>query len=141
METPPGSDEGLIERLKPCPFCGGEAETEIVFIAEEVRCSHCKATGPVLPAVQDVYGYNARDFNPRDGWNTRAESQSELLEATEDVAAAMHGYWQGPNGRSWERACADLPGSADWFRRLAQVALRSAIVRAEGRAKGKPDGP
>jgi hypothetical protein len=53
----------------------------------------------------------------------------------EALAEALQQFWQGPSGRSWnapddeKSCCALLPSQADWFRRLADVALTNVVER------------
>jgi len=59
--------------LKPCPFCGSEAEIrEGVYQGEEssyVRCRECKATGRTF-IISRKYASNERAI---EAWNRRAE--------------------------------------------------------------------
>ena len=59
--------------LKPCPFCGGEAEKAHlrkrwhralgIYCPIYIRCKVCSATSPVKYTVE----------NAREAWNRRAE--------------------------------------------------------------------
>ena len=49
------------EELKPCPFCGGEAEWFINKHAYMVECQNCYARGSLELTKQDAI----------EAWNTR----------------------------------------------------------------------
>ena len=54
--------------LKPCPFCGGEAEIGFVFGRAGVMCNECNCT------IRCDLGSTPQDA--ADEWNTRAELDS-----------------------------------------------------------------
>lgn len=60
------------EKLKPCPFCGGEAKLYYTEFYEEfaVQCTWCKA---------DRYGYPTEQ-EAINAWNTRVESKPKNQE-------------------------------------------------------------
>ena len=64
-----------MNELKPCPFCGGEAEIfedyEIITKYVTVRCSKCFAK------IQNVTAsiYFCAEDKAIEMWNTRAESE------------------------------------------------------------------
>ena len=84
------------EKLKPCPFCGGEAEffgmppheTSGIFSVSHVRCSAC-GTVRGAPSEKEVI----------EAWNTRADvsigmSREEAIEKaskTYSIARKLHG--------------------------------------------------
>lgn len=53
------------KKLKPCPFCGGEAETLTSYFSVVpvcyVHCCECKAEGPVFGTEKKAV----------EAWNTR----------------------------------------------------------------------
>ena len=62
------------DRLKPCPFCGGEAEFGQCFFTEDneyagaefISCMQCDATtAPVFPCVDDVKRLLMERWNKR----------------------------------------------------------------------------
>ena len=63
--------------LKPCPFCGGEAEivnhtthTIPIGLSAYVQCKKCKASGKSFE--QGCYNYDIRYiFKAIDAWNGR----------------------------------------------------------------------
>lgn len=63
-------DEGeRMNALKPCPFCGGEAEINANYSEEKVFvfCKKCKSKGAVVLSCID---YSARD-KAVEMWNRR----------------------------------------------------------------------
>ena len=95
--------------LKPCPFCGGEAET---LTAESmhggylfgIMCSDCRSRG-------DVYNTEAEAI---EAWNTRAERTCEKLPQLSDNVCIVKrggaemefGYW-----RCSECGCENFEGA------------------------------
>jgi Lar family restriction alleviation protein len=92
--------------LKPCPFCGGEAEFHSLLPRYDdafVRCPNCEIDGPRFGGNDDREGSNAQAIA---AWNTRAalreikeleaklaesEARSEVLETlVMDVAADLY---------------------------------------------------
>lgn len=61
-------------KLKPCPFCGGEAELKINHCASYVECKECEAS---TDHILDSPMYCAKD-KAIEAWNRRTEK---------------HGYW------------------------------------------------
>jgi len=54
-----------MSELKPCPFCGGEAEYGLTFAGEEVYCKKCHAAMPRISTKEQAI----------EAWNTRAERE------------------------------------------------------------------
>lgn len=63
----------LVERLKPCPFCGGAPKTLMLNGATQVQCS---------AAFEDCAGFDI--LAPVDLWNRRAED-AEITRLREEV--------------------------------------------------------
>jgi len=68
----------MSEELKPCPFCGGEAETgfEDWHTGGHVKCTKCGAIGPVWSndTQEAVDAWNARSPDRASfdgGWDMR----------------------------------------------------------------------
>ena len=62
----------MFQELKPCPFCGGEAELNHEFMPIEksyVRCRKCDINGQ---AFGKAFGY-ASDDKAIEAWNRRVE--------------------------------------------------------------------
>ena len=57
-------------RLKPCPFCGGDAEATQAFACHWVFCKVCEAQGPTL--VHD----GGSDTKAIAAWNRRPKPPS-----------------------------------------------------------------
>ena len=53
----------MTNELKPCPFCGGEAEYGLTMAGEEVYCTNCGAAMPRTTTKDAAI----------EAWNTRAE--------------------------------------------------------------------
>jgi hypothetical protein len=74
--------------LKPCPFCGGEAEQRPVRDGTKTRCKRCSA---------DVVAYNGPGdpggrIRSAEQWNRRQDSSSERAEgrpSPEDMACGV----------------------------------------------------
>ena len=52
------------EELKPCPFCGEEAELEVVMGFYKVRCTYCSGSSAISTDEDEAISY----------WNRRAGS-------------------------------------------------------------------
>lgn len=84
-----------MNELKPCPFCGGEAELTRYINAYAVQCRECLA-------IPFEYGDESLAI---EAWNTRADDQSQ--------AAA---YWQRMYEETVsERTCRDRLGDIEPF--------------------------
>lgn len=58
--------------LKPCPFCGGEAELRINHCAAYVECKECEAS---TEHILDSPLYCAKD-KAVEAWNRRTENDT-----------------------------------------------------------------
>lgn len=65
-----------VEELKPCPFCGGEAE--IMEYSDRFQCG-CK-DGCCIAWVEEMPVYLTRSGAIKD-WNTRAERTCEIVDS------------------------------------------------------------
>ena len=84
----------LVERLEPCPFCGGKAEWHDITEADEIAniggscivCTQCQACGPVQFGEKDtiVEHWNRRAESPE---LARLRSEVERLTRERDEAA------------------------------------------------------
>lgn len=68
------TEKSATDELKPCPFCGGEAEIVTLDIWDKnapvgVGCSMC----PVILAEYSDYKRFATEADAIEAWNTRAE--------------------------------------------------------------------
>ena len=75
----------MIEKLKPCPFCGGEAKLSTYYDFYKAHCNsdNCLAevsVGDVYNGVGKWYGSVAEAIA---AWNTRADDVEELRKALE----------------------------------------------------------
>lgn len=53
----------MSEKLKPCPFCGGEAKLTKAIYGAWIQCLGCRADSTMMPCVESA----------GKAWNTRAE--------------------------------------------------------------------
>ena len=65
----------MMDELKPCPFCGGEASTRLFYKGKyRVHCNACDAhSGDVCDTEADAI----------DAWNTRAERTCTQIDVTD----------------------------------------------------------
>lgn len=56
-------------KLKPCPFCGGEAELNNTFSVASVRCTFCGAATRLI--VRYPIGEQNHIEKAVNGWNRR----------------------------------------------------------------------
>lgn len=94
-------------KLKPCPFCGGEAVTENHHNRYtdwwEVKCTDCST------AMNERYEY---EFEAVEAWNTRKPMDS-ILEKIEEVRNAPD--VKSPYNNGWET-------SADVIKHIIETA-------------------
>lgn len=63
-----------MDKLKPCPFCGGEAYIEIICNGlVEVRCKGCYASVPAKYQNKAVERWNRRADNEPHKWQDKQE--------------------------------------------------------------------
>ena len=102
-------------KLKPCPFCGGEAE----FVNTWNCLCHviCRSCGAEIWGIKK----HPNDFRTRDeviaAWNNRAIDRDELLDIAEDLDC---GWAQFNDGTI---ACEDV----DKFEREMATRIRKAV--------------
>jgi len=65
------------EKLKPCPFCGGDAETETTVLHFTVRCIYCPAE------IQSDSKFKEFTIN---NWNKRVEPEKTLSIIKKDIS-------------------------------------------------------
>lgn len=134
------------EALKPCPFCGGEAD----YHSEKgptgevygwVGCNQCDA----MSCHTDTRSMQPEETHPIDAWNTRADAaptpNAEVVEAVaRAVAPMMEGgreFDQMPPTRlelrQWSRSgmCSTNDATQDDATELAQAAI-AALDAARG---------
>lgn len=59
-----------MNKLKPCPFCGGEAEITKNICAVYIRCKDCKSTTAAFTAMIETCALN----DAIEAWNRRVEN-------------------------------------------------------------------
>ena len=57
----------MTEKLKPCPFCGGDVETNTSSVIEQIYCPNCGAT-----TVWSTFSVS------REHWNKRTKKETRL---------------------------------------------------------------
>ena len=70
-------------KLKPCPFCGGEAEELCKCVNENgykgvayrVRCSACRAQSPYMRNPR-LHGWHITRSKAAEAWNRRVTDES-----------------------------------------------------------------
>ncbi|UZT82116.1 Lar family restriction alleviation protein [Caproicibacterium sp. BJN0003] len=64
-----------MDKLKPCPFCGGKARIRTVLNDNFVECGNCWSHGP------HVLGFNMTKEQAISAWNRcpKAKSRSEII--------------------------------------------------------------
>jgi len=89
-------------KLKPCPFCGGDAEvTDTTKVLGVWRLIHrCKAIGPI-----SLERYNEETLT--NAWNTRADLSADLVRAALEAAAAPIYKWSIAAAEEIEALSAD----------------------------------
>ena len=58
-------------KLKPCPFCGGEATTVFYVGYIYVSCEKCGATSEIVKISEE---YSAAEKTAAEAWNRRADN-------------------------------------------------------------------
>ena len=117
------------EVLKPCPFCGGEAD----YHSEKgptgevygwVGCNQCDA----MSCYTDTRSMQPEETHPIDAWNTRADAApTPKADEVEAVARAVHGELSRIDVMKY----LDMPD--DTADRVAQAAIAALDAAREDR--------
>ena len=117
------------EVLKPCPFCGGEAD----YHSEKgptgevygwVGCNQCDA----MSCYTDTRSMQPEETHPIDAWNTRADAApTPKADEVEAVARAVHGELSRIDVMKY----LDMPD--DTADRVAQAAIAAIDAAREDR--------
>ena len=67
------------EELKPCPFCGGEAEIIVVASYYKVRCSRCSGSATIATDRAAAVEF----------WNRRAGFGPDWVELHDNISKGM----------------------------------------------------
>ena len=88
----------MAETLRPCPFCGGEAEFETYGgTACAVVCQSCRCGTPTMSLADDMAAVNR--------WNRRAERTCRVVRSGEP----------SPTGVPRKRCCSECGGMLTRF--------------------------
>ena len=128
------------EVLKPCPFCGGEAD----YHSEKgptgevygwVGCNQCDA----MSCYTDTRSMQPEETHPIDAWNTRADAApTPKADEVEAVARAVHGELSRIDVMKY----LDMPDdTADRVAQAAIAALDAAREDRVARVHRMPPGP
>lgn len=63
-----------VAELKPCPFCGGEAETDCILLDYHCSGVHCNNCG-VYVFDRDSYGFDYDSEIAIEKWNRRTNEE------------------------------------------------------------------
>ena len=93
----------MSEKLKPCPFCGGDAKvrtwTDACELFAVVKCTQCGAESNMADDGTKTKGENIADavasWNKRAGRNETIEECAKLCEEKTLRHAGYHGRWEG----------------------------------------------
>ena len=109
--------------LKPCPFCGGEAEYGLTVAGEEVYCTKCKAAVPRITTKEAAIElWNTRSdkaLNRAAGNWAKADAELRALKEEQPIVRCEQCYWYEPtqmwccNGEYGEHE-AHLDGFCSW---------------------------
>ena len=94
------------EELKPCPFCGGEAEKEwgipSIFW---IKCTGCGVEGSQHGSLDDaIKAWNTR--KPIDKVVEQLETELKLAEEAKEIASRTN-IWQFESAKGYEVALAN----------------------------------
>lgn len=99
----------MIDKLEPCPFCGG---TDISITADENQgnkwgsacCFSCSAVGPEVRTGYETYPEASWRAEAAAEWNRRSPSRPLILEEAAKVADVEAKAWSGREAY----ACAEV---------------------------------
>lgn len=92
-----GINGGIMPELKPCPFCGGEAE--IMEYSDRFQCG-CKDEG-CIAWVEEMPVYLTRSGAIKD-WNTRAERTCDVVFRSHEVSQTQTALVKSCSGCGFE---------------------------------------
>lgn len=87
-----------MSKLKPCPFCGSEAELTIYYDFYRFHCPdpECEAHLPDGVVVNGIGNWHPSIPDAKDAWNTRAERTCHLSKVTS---------WDDDGHNTWGVIC------------------------------------
>lgn len=116
----------MSEKLKPCPFCGGEARYNRKQISQGCviigyDCEQCRAAAPVFTGPAAIE--KSMKISAAKAWNHRAQQPSEPL--TVDELRQMIGQWVWVESK-------DVLCSNGWYRVEPQFRKTISLAGADG---------
>ncbi len=114
---------GMVEEIKPCPFCGGEASVGKSTYAKDSEIT-------VLNGQNVFYSVNCHSCNGRrnligekshkeaiEKWNQRVEVKPATLAPTQPEKCPECGFpTREGHGGPWERFCTNKPLVCGWYK-------------------------
>jgi Lar family restriction alleviation protein len=118
------------EALKPCPFCGSQANIETNGYASWVACTQCQCTGDDGSQDTVIAAWNKRaspPVTPVDEQKVRDEALQEALHAADLVRLALSEKYK----ENLAAGTSPMEGNLDWMRLEGAVRTVDAIRKLQ----------